>query len=149
MIYLYLTTYAEANPDLAFMAINTFLKDCQHTDAKIRGLALRNLCSLRFTGSFEYFLPAIMQALKDSDSYVRKTAIISCIKIFYIAPDTIKKSNIIDTLYTLIKDNDTLVIVNAINALNEILYDEGGIAISSKMVVYLLNILKVKIFHLH
>jgi AP-4 complex subunit beta-1 len=28
MIYLYLSTYAERNPDLAIMAINTFLKDC-------------------------------------------------------------------------------------------------------------------------
>ena len=28
LIYLYLSTYAEKNPDLAIMAINTYLKDC-------------------------------------------------------------------------------------------------------------------------
>ena len=59
MIYLYLTNYAEANPESAVMAINTFLKDCNHKEGKIRGLALRSLCSLRFSGSFEYLMPAI------------------------------------------------------------------------------------------
>lgn len=43
----------------------------------------------------------------------------------------------------MIKDSDTLVISNSIQALNEILYDEGGIAVSSKMTIYLLNRIKV------
>ena len=40
----------------------------------------------------------------------------------------------------MIKDNDPLVIVNAIWALNEILPE--GMAVSSKMIIYLLNRLK-------
>jgi len=51
-------------------------------------------------------------------------------------------SDIVDQLYKMIKDNDTLVIINAIQALNEILLGEGGMAISSKMIVYLLNRVK-------
>ena len=43
-------------------------------------MALRNLCSFRFSGSLEYLLPAILEALKDSDAYVRKTAIMGCVK---------------------------------------------------------------------
>ena len=42
----------------------------------------------------------------------------------------------------MIRDNDPFVIANAIEALKEILLNEGGIAISSKMVIYLLNRLK-------
>ena len=42
----------------------------------------------------------------------------------------------------MIRDTDSFVLVNAIEALKEILVDEGGIAISSKMVIYLLNRLK-------
>lgn len=53
------------------------------------------------------------------------------------------ESSIIDSLYALIKDSDPLVISNSIAALNEILQEEGGIAISTKMVVYLLNRIKV------
>jgi len=54
MIYLYISNHAESKPDLAIMAINTFLKDIDHKDEKIRGLALRYLCSLRFIGAYEY-----------------------------------------------------------------------------------------------
>ena len=42
----------------------------------------------------------------------------------------------------MIRDYDPLVIMNAIEALREILVDEGGIAISSKMIIYLLNRIK-------
>ena len=56
------------------------------------------------------------------------------------------ESSVIDSLYALIKDTDPLVITNAIQALNEILQEEGGIAISTKMVVYLLNRIKVNFF---
>lgn len=47
MIYLYLINYAEQNQDLVILAINTFLMDCKSPNHKIRGLALRSLCSLR------------------------------------------------------------------------------------------------------
>ena len=47
-----------------------------------------------------------------------------------------------ESLYKMIRDNDPFVLVNAIEALKEILFNDGGIAISSKMVIYLLNRLK-------
>ena len=63
----------------------------------------------------------------------------ACIKLYYAEPDTVLKGNIVEILYQLIKDPDTLVITNAITALNEILTKEGGMATSTKMIVYLLN----------
>lgn len=42
----------------------------------------------------------------------------------------------------MINDNDPLVIINAIHALNEILAIDGGMALSRKMVEYLVNRLK-------
>ena len=65
-----------------------------------------------------------------------------CIKLFYISKDAVFKTDIINKLYKLIKDADQLVVSNAIVALNEILQNEGGIAINQKMIVYLLNRLK-------
>ena len=60
MIYLYLINYAEQNQELAILAINTFLMDCNQTmNHKIRGLALRSLCSLRFEGVSNYMQQAI------------------------------------------------------------------------------------------
>jgi len=139
MIYLYLTTYAEQNQEMAILAINSLIKDCNHPNFKIRGLALRSLCSLRFSGAFEYLQPAISQALQDPEPYVKRTGIIGCIKLYKISPALVLEGDFVDRLYSLIKDTDTLVVVNSINALNEILASEGGIAISSKMVIYLLN----------
>lgn len=53
-----------------------------------------------------------------------------------------KETDIVESLYKMIRDNDPFVLVNAIEALKEILFNDGGIAISSKMVIYLLNRLK-------
>ncbi|CAG9329177.1 unnamed protein product [Blepharisma stoltei] len=141
MIYLYLVTYVEANQDQALMAINTFSKDCRRTnpDAKIRGLALRSLCSLRFPGAMEYIQGAITEGLGDPDPYVRKIAIIGLIKLHRSSKEQGIGDSFINTLYELIRDTDPIVSSNAIIALNEILENEGGIAINRKMVVYLLN----------
>jgi AP-4 complex subunit beta-1 len=54
MIYLYLINYAEQNQELAILAINTFWMDIKQQNHKIRGLALRSLCSLRFEGVTQY-----------------------------------------------------------------------------------------------
>ena len=141
MIYLYLINYAETNQEQALMAINTFFKDCKrdNSDPKIRGLALRNLCSFRFEGAVEYIQPAIEEGLNDPDPYVRRTAIIGVVKLYRFAKDVVLESSFIDTLYDLIRDPDSVVSSNAIIALNEVLEDEGGIAINRKMVIFLLN----------
>lgn len=89
MIYLYLINYSENNPGLALMAINSFLKDCDSKDSKVRGLALRSLCSLKFEGVYDYIKPKILEMIHDLDPYVRKTAINGCIKLNYLNPSFI------------------------------------------------------------
>ena len=119
MIYFYLTTYAEDNPDLAIMAVNTFKKDCKHTSSKIRGLALRNLCSFKSADYVNNALPTIKELLTDFEPYVKKTAIMGLLKVFYVEPETIiNEDSIINTLSQLIKDSDSLVSMNALMALD-------------------------------
>lgn len=84
MIFLFLTNYAEYNDKLAVMAINSFVRDCSNKDFKIRGLALRALCSLKFKGAVDYIQPQVLQMLNDFDAYVRKTAINGCVKLHYL-----------------------------------------------------------------
>ena len=71
MIYQYLVNYAEQNSSLVIMAINTFLMDCKSTNGKIRGLALRCLCSLKFEGVADYTQSPISEGLDDIDPYVK------------------------------------------------------------------------------
>ena len=53
-----------------------------------------------------------------------------------------KETDIVESLYKMIRDNDPFVLVNAVEAIKDIMSNDGGIAISSKMVIYLLNRLK-------
>lgn len=138
MIYLYLINYAEQNQELAILAINTFLMDCKQPNHKIRGLALRSLCSLRFEGVSQYLQQAIQDGLNDVDPYVKKTAIIGCVKFYHMSKKDFKskytltslqlnlislvfkltnlliETDFLDTLYKLTKDFDALVVINAI-----------------------------------
>lgn len=89
MIYFYLTTYAEEHPDLSIMAINTFKKDCKHTSSRIRGMALRHLCSFKSSDYVDNVLPVLREALLDPEAYVKKAAIFGCLKLFYFSPKSI------------------------------------------------------------
>lgn len=42
------------------MVINTFYKDCVHSDPLIRGLSIKSLCNLKFKGAYEYILPCLV-----------------------------------------------------------------------------------------
>ncbi len=84
MIYQFLTTYGEQNGELGLMAINTFIKDCKDADKHVRGLAIRHLCGLRFEGIQEHMVTQIKEGLRDGEPYVRKTAIMGVIKLFYL-----------------------------------------------------------------
>ena len=105
MIYLYLTNYAEQNQDLTILAINTFKMDLKGNNSKIRGLALRSLCSLKFDGVIEYIREGIDIGLQDQDPYVKKTAIIGCIKLFHMNKSAFKKTtNYLEMLTDLTSD---------------------------------------------
>ena len=56
MLYLYICTYAQSNPDLTLLTINLLTKDCRDQDPTIRGLALRSLCQLRVANLIEYIV---------------------------------------------------------------------------------------------
>lgn len=48
LVFLYMVTFAGVKPDMALLAINTLRKDCDNPNPMIRGLALRNMCNLRY-----------------------------------------------------------------------------------------------------
>lgn len=59
MIYHYLNANSKDNKELVIMTINRFLMDCKSNNAKIRGLAIRSLCQLKFDDSAQYCQQAI------------------------------------------------------------------------------------------
>lgn len=116
--------------------------DIKQTNHKIRGLALRSLCSLKFDGVTEYMQNALSECLTDVDPYVKKTAIIGCVKFFHLSKSQFKETEFLTQLYALTKDTDPLVVINAIEAINEIQADKGGIDIDRSLIIPLLNRIK-------
>jgi AP-4 complex subunit beta-1 len=136
LIYFYLSIYAEEYSDVAVMAINTFMKDCQSKDHRVRGLSLKSLCGLKFKGAEQYIMPILKNALYDESAYVRRAAVMGVAKVFYMMPDIKNDLSLMDKLYAMIRDADSTVVVNAIVTLNEVL---GEIVLTQKLVMYLLN----------
>jgi AP-4 complex subunit beta-1 len=63
------------------------------------------------------------------------------LKVYHLNPNLITEKDM-EALYELIKDKDSLVVMNTLYVLDEILKKEGGVAISGKMIIHLLNIFK-------
>lgn len=142
MVYHYLCSYAAQKSDMAILAINTLQNDCRDDDPMTRGLALRSLCSLRLPNMTEYVMLPIRKGLNDPSPYVRANAVTGVAKLFRTCPESVKGSDLVDILYNILKDKDSMVITDAINALNEILAAEGGMVFNTQIVTYLLNRLR-------
>ena len=142
MVYLYLSAYASSHPDVTLLAINTLQKDCRDEDPMIRGLALRALTSLRLPSILEYVLQPLKSALADSSAYVRQAGVLGVLKVWHLSPEAVKEADYVDALYGMMRDRDPQVVINCVSALNEILADEGGIAVNTAIVHYLLGRLR-------
>jgi AP-4 complex subunit beta-1 len=73
---------------------------------------------------------------------VRAAGVMGCLKVWHLSPETIKDSDLVDTLYGMIRDREPQVVVNCLSALNEILQHEGGMAINKLIIHHLLNRIK-------
>ena len=80
--------------------------------------------------------------MHDVDPYVKKTAIIGCVKFYHMSKKEFKKTDFLDTLYKLTRDHDPLVVINSIEAINEIRANKGGIDIQRPLIIHLLNRIK-------
>lgn len=89
------------------MIINTFIKDCGSSDYWIRGKALKTLCLLKTQESLGFAKKEIVKSLKDMNPYVKKIAIIACLKIYYQDKDFFEEQKIVETLYNLIWDTNS------------------------------------------
>lgn len=81
LVYLYVINYAKTQPDLAIMAVNTFVKDTQDPNPLIRALAVRTMGCIRVDKITEYLCDPLQRCLKDEDPYVRKTAAMCVAKV--------------------------------------------------------------------
>lgn len=125
LVYLYLINYAKTQPDLALLAVNTFVKDANDPNPLIRALAIRTMGCIRVEKITEYLCEPLSRCLKDEDPYVRKTAAVCVAKLYDISPALVEDRGFLDVLKDMISDANPTVVANAVSALSEIAENSG------------------------
>lgn len=120
LVYLYLMNYAKSQPDMAIMAVNTFVRDCEDPNPLIRALAVRTMGCIRVDKITEYLCEPLRKCLRDEDPYVRKTAAVCVAKLHDINATLVEEQGFLDLLRDLLSDSNPMVVANAVAALSEI-----------------------------
>ncbi|KAM9855517.1 AP-4 complex subunit beta-1 [Aulostomus maculatus] len=142
LVYVFLCSYATLNPELSLLVINTLRKDCQDPNPMVRSLALRNMTNLRLQSLVEYVEQPLTAGLRDRAACVRRVAVLGWAKLHNLQPKSEIDAAVVNELYSLLRDPDPVVMVNCLRALEEILKEEGGVAINKPITHHLLNRLK-------
>nr|XP_061803579.1 AP-4 complex subunit beta-1-like [Nerophis lumbriciformis] len=142
LVYVFLCSYASLNPELSLLVINTLRKDCQDPNPMVRSLALRNMTNLRLPSLMEYVEQPLTAGLRDRAACVRRVAVLGWAKLHKLQPNSEIDGAVVNELYSLLRDPDPVVMVNCLRALEEILKEEGGVAINKPIAHHLLNRLK-------
>ncbi|GMT20727.1 hypothetical protein PFISCL1PPCAC_12024 [Pristionchus fissidentatus] len=141
LVYLYLMNYAKSQPDMAIMAVNTFVKDCEDPNPLIRALAVRTMGCIRVEKITEYLCEPLRKCMKDEDPYVRKTAAVCVAKLYDMNPQLVEEQGFVELLNDLLSDANPMVVANAVAALSEINESKPLIEVNSQMVNKLLTAL--------
>ncbi|XP_047426952.1 AP-4 complex subunit beta-1 [Mugil cephalus] len=142
LVYVFLCSYATLNPELSLLVINTLRKDCQDPNPMVRSLALRNMTNLRLPSLAEYVEQPLTAGLRDRAACVRRVAVLGWAKLHNLVSSSEIDAAVVNELYSLLRDPDPVVMVNCLRALEEILKEEGGVAINKPITHHLLNRLK-------
>ncbi|PKK22902.1 adaptor-related protein complex 4, beta 1 subunit, transcript variant X1 [Columba livia] len=90
-------------------------------------------------GIQEYLQQPLLNGLRDKASYVRRVAVLGCAKMVKLQGDGEVDGALVNELYSLLRDQDPIVVVNCLRALEEILKKEGGVVINKPIAHHLLN----------
>ena len=118
LVHMFLVHYADVEPDVILLSINTFQKDMRGPNQLIRASALRVMSSIRVRVIVQPVVLAIRAAVIDSSAYVRKAACAALLKVYSVDPDL--KDELVDILQTLLKDGSVLVLSSALAVFKEV-----------------------------
>ncbi|OCH90335.1 hypothetical protein OBBRIDRAFT_793423 [Obba rivulosa] len=108
LVYIYLLRYAEQEPDLALLSINTFQKDLSDPNPLIRAMALRVLSGIKVPMIGSIVVLAIKKCAADISPYVRKAAALAIPKCYSL--DSTHQPELINIITTLLRDRSPLSI---------------------------------------
>lgn len=121
LVYIYLLHYAESEPDLALLSINTIQKSLTDQNPQVRALALRVMSGIRVPVISQIVSLAIKRGCGDMSPYVRKAAALAIPKCYKLDPNTVPQ--LLDYLSILLGDKQYFVVGSAVTAFLEVCPD--------------------------
>ncbi|CDS00392.1 hypothetical protein [Sporisorium scitamineum] len=114
LVYIVLLRYANTNPDLTLLSINSFQRDLSDPSPLIRAMALRVLSSIKVAMVSPIVIMAVTKASRDPNLYVRKIAALAIPKCYQI--DRSQLESLQEVLATLLSDRSPFVLGAALSA---------------------------------
>ncbi|KAL8965337.1 MAG: hypothetical protein Q9197_006561 [Variospora fuerteventurae] len=118
LVYIYLLHYAESEPDLALLSINTIQKSLSDQNPQVRAMALRVMSGIRVPVISQIVSLAIKKGCGDMSPHVRKAAALAIPKCYRLDPNTLPQ--LVDYLTLLLGDKQYYVIGSAVTAFLEV-----------------------------
>ena len=125
LVYIYLLRYAEAEPDLALLSINTIQKALADANPQVRALALRVMSGIRVPVISQIVSLAIKKGCGDMSPHVRKAAALAVPKCYRLDPATLPQLR--DYVATLLGDRQYYVVGAAVTAFMDVCPDRIGL----------------------
>ncbi|SJX63516.1 related to Beta3 protein (Ruby) [Sporisorium reilianum f. sp. reilianum] len=114
LVYIVLLRYANTNPDLTLLSINSFQRDLSDPSPLIRAMALRVLSSIKVAMVAPIVIMAVAKASRDPNLYVRKIAALAIPKCYQI--DRSQLDTLQGVLATLLSDRSPFVLGAALSS---------------------------------
>lgn len=121
LVYIYLLHYAESEPDLALLSINTIQKSLSDQSPQIRAMALRVMSGIKVPVISQIVSLGIKKGCVDMSPVVRKAAALAIPKCYRLDPNTI--SQLLDYISALLGDKQYYVVGPAVTAFLEVCPD--------------------------
>jgi len=109
MVYLYLINYARSKPDMALLAVNSFVKDVADPNPMIRALAIRTMGYIQVDKITDCLCEPLRHCLRDKDPYVCKTAAICVAKLYMHDRALVENEGFLDLLRGLLDHENSTV----------------------------------------
>ena len=121
LVYIYLLHYAESEPDLALLSINTIQKSLSDQSPQVRAMALRVMSGIRVPVISQIVSLGIKKGVADMSPIVRKAAALAIPKCYRLDPNTLPQ--LLDYISNLLGDKQYYVVGPAVTAFLEVCPD--------------------------
>ncbi|CAN3373026.1 hypothetical protein DIURU_005349 [Diutina rugosa] len=121
LVLVYLTRYAEVEPDIALLSINSIQKSLNDTNPIHRSRSIRSLAGIRIASILPILVLSIKRTSSDPSPVVRTASAVAIGQIY--VDDDPSASQLLELLARLLADSSTQVVAAAVRTFHHIHHD--------------------------